>query len=162
MDHRRTVILFNELYSPNDGLPFIKWISPDADSLSLWDHPANYEIPQDTEITALVFVHKLAAKIWQKVVDDLEDIIEECLKHIIYRVHAIFFDNTNDESLSVLLSIEIGTNRFLQTERRGSRAYCRTYLARHVEVARHTEAHSDPARIGFKHQSPIDSAGDIS
>ena len=101
MDHRRTVILFNELYSPNDSLPFIEWISPDADTSTLWDHPADYENPRDTEITAIVFVHKLAATIWQKVVDDLEDIIEECLKHIIYRVHTFFFDHTTNGSLLV-------------------------------------------------------------
>lgn len=86
LDHRRTIILFNELYHSKDSIPFTSWISPDADGLTLWDLPGNPGPTNDTDVTALVFIQKFVAKIWQRVVDDLGLLIDECSKHIIYRV----------------------------------------------------------------------------
>ena len=92
LDHRRTVILFNELYSSNDSIPFTSWISPDADGFTLWNLPEHLGAPQDTDYTALVFIQKLVAKIWQRVADDLGLLIDECSKHIIYRVRILLLD----------------------------------------------------------------------
>ena len=86
LNHRRTVILFNELHSNDDGLPFTAWISPDAPGLDLWENPENDGIPLDDEATALTFVQRFVARIWQGVVSDLEKVIDECSKHIIFSV----------------------------------------------------------------------------
>ena len=86
LHHRRTIILFNELHSQDDGLPFTSWISPDAPGSDLWDLPADIDLPLDNEATALAFIQKFVARIWQGVVSDLEKVIDECSKHIIYSV----------------------------------------------------------------------------
>ena len=86
LKHRRTVILFNELHSQDDGLPFTAWISPDAPGSDLWDLPADHNCLMDDEAMAVLFIQRFVARIWQGVVSDLEKVIDECSKHIIYSV----------------------------------------------------------------------------
>ncbi|KAL9138175.1 MAG: hypothetical protein Q9175_000599 [Cornicularia normoerica] len=90
LNHRRTVILFNELHSQDDGLPFSAWISPDAPGSDLWDLPADHICPTDDEAMALLFIQRFVARIWQNVVSDLEKVIDECSKHIIYSEQTAF------------------------------------------------------------------------
>lgn len=86
LNHRRTIILFNELHSRDDGLPFTEWISPNASGSDLWDLPADPSCPTDDEAMALLFIQRFVARIWHGVVEDLGKVIDECSKHIIHSV----------------------------------------------------------------------------
>ena len=89
--HRRTVILFNELHASDDGLPFTRWLSPDAPGRDLWEVPADPQTLVDDERAAVVFIYRFVARIWQGVVSDLEKVIDECSKHIIFAEQQAFY-----------------------------------------------------------------------
>lgn len=84
-------MLFNELHSHDDGLPFTTWLSPDAPACDLWEVLEADRSLVDSETTALTFIQRLLARVWQKVVSDLEKVIDECSKHIIYSVSTLLF-----------------------------------------------------------------------
>lgn len=88
--HRRTVILFNELHSLQDTVPFTAWISPDSQGSKMWNLPANCDTPVDTEASALVFIQRFISQVWKGVVSELENVIDECSKHIIYWVGLLY------------------------------------------------------------------------
>jgi len=50
--HRRTVILFNELFSRTDGLPSQLWLADQR----LWSISEPWNIFQDDETTAIIFL----------------------------------------------------------------------------------------------------------
>lgn len=59
---RRTLILFNELYSPGDGVPFMSWLSKSE----LWDIDRNENKESDNEKTAIVFIYRLTCSIRER------------------------------------------------------------------------------------------------
>ena len=99
--HRRTAILFNELHASDDGLPFTRWISPDAPGRDLWEAPADPGILVDDERAAIAFIYRFVARIWQGVVSDLEKVIDECSKHIIFAEQQAFHQLTVEKLESV-------------------------------------------------------------
>lgn len=99
--HRRTAILFNELHASDDGLPFTHWISPDAPGQALWEAPADPQTLVDDERAAIAFIHRFLARIWQGVVSDLEKVIDECSKHIIFAEQQAFHQLTVEKLESV-------------------------------------------------------------
>ncbi|MCJ1280453.1 hypothetical protein MMC21_008281 [Puttea exsequens] len=101
LNHRRTAILFNELHSSDDGLPFTQWISPDAPGHNLWDLPADRNKLVDDEASALMFIQRFVTRIWQGVVSDLEKVIDECSKHIIFAEQMAFYQLDVDKLESV-------------------------------------------------------------
>ncbi|KAL2049114.1 hypothetical protein ABVK25_010626 [Lepraria finkii] len=142
LSHRRTVILFNELHSSDDGLPFTAWISPVAPGIDLWDIPANLNSRIDTESTALAFIQRLVARIWQGVVADLESVIDECSQYIIYSEQIAFHDLDVNALERVARSTwqDMLTWHLLEkliTAQRNSVSETRTYmqeLIRHVNI----------------------------
>ncbi|EOA90010.1 uncharacterized protein SETTUDRAFT_36674 [Exserohilum turcica Et28A] len=76
--HRRTLVLFNELHSKGDGLEFKAWLS----SPSLWTISSSSNTTEDTEYTAIMFLYRLVNQIWEKVVSEWKNIVDQCSDHI--------------------------------------------------------------------------------
>lgn len=56
----------------------------------MWNLPANCDTPVDTEASALVFIQRFVYQVWKGVVSELENVIDECSKHIIYWVRLLY------------------------------------------------------------------------
>ena len=84
--HRRTVILFNEVQSTHDKVSFRDWLSPDADS-SLWDGAGCQMGNLDTELSALYFIQRFVAKVWDGVVAKWTLVLKCSSEHLFHRIN---------------------------------------------------------------------------
>ena len=80
LEHRRTVILFNELHASEDGLSFKDWISPEK--TTLWEVKADWNLYRDDEVTAVSFLHRLVGQIWKGVVLEWRNVVDQSSEHI--------------------------------------------------------------------------------
>ena len=103
--------MFNELYCSKDELRFTDWFSPDAEGPKLWD-VFGPEVKVDSQKSALLFVQRFVAKIWTGVIKEMEKVINDCSKHIIYLVYKYFFTGDNSNSTDILC---LGTKGILQS-----------------------------------------------
>jgi hypothetical protein len=76
--HRRTVILFNELHSRTDGLPFQLWLADQT----LWSISEPWNIARDDESTAIIFLSRITSQIWERIVHEWRNVIDQCSEHI--------------------------------------------------------------------------------
>ena len=89
LQHRRTIILFNELHSTEDVVSFTDWLSPDVD-WSLWDRGHESMKNTDDEGTALRFIQNFVYRAWSGV--DLKwDILLRCAEEHLASVVRIFY-----------------------------------------------------------------------
>lgn len=83
LQHRRTVILFNELHSRYDGLSFSDWLSPNAAGDQLWGTGNNVDAGFDNADSAIRFILDLVDRIWSRVVRDFRIVLDSASDHII-------------------------------------------------------------------------------
>jgi hypothetical protein len=72
--------MFNELHSNGDGLGFKDWISPEK--TNLWEVTADWNLYEDSEVTAVSFMYRLTGQIWKGVVLEWQNVVDQSSEHI--------------------------------------------------------------------------------
>jgi hypothetical protein len=93
--HRRTVILFNQLYASGDHIGFTEWLGDSDLDPDLWAVRGGGDGVTDNEYTALHFLQKFVGRIFHQVIQEWQIVLIYTSNHLSIQVRGFSIPSTH-------------------------------------------------------------------
>jgi hypothetical protein len=146
--HRRVLVLFNELHSDGDGLGFKKWLSnPD-----LWFIAGDWNTTEDDESTAIIFMYRLVCTIWELVIQEWKNTVDQCADHIKQSVCSYLLKATDVALFYYHVNCLGAFSTRIRSHGRRTRTSCTDYLERLCRLVDHEPTDASTKENGSEDQ----------